>query len=838
MTDHRRDRSRPHRPASAPRRRPGHRRPDRRSPAPAPRPTGPARLGPVDTVLDTTGLTGVIAHNPGDMTVVGARRHPAARAAGRAGRARPARRVRRRPGRRRAPPSAGWSPPPTPGPAALVYGSLRDLVIGVTVVLADGTVARSGGHVIKNVAGYDLAKLLHGSLRHARRAGRGGAAAAPGAEGAAPRSPWRARSPRPPSWPPRCSAARYEPAALEWIRTRRRPAAGPARRHRRTRSPARTSSALRAGLAARLARARRAHARGRARRARSRGRGTRRSSGVRRRARGAADRGAARAGCPACSARCPATARHRGPGHRGRHRAPCRRTRSPTRTRPCTPPAARRCCAPGRPAPTCPAWGPPPSALPVLRGAQGRARPGRPLRSRPLRPLDVSAMTTPAGSAETNLPQTGPSAFDEHRPPERELLDDCVHCGFCLPTCPTYQLWGEEMDSPRGRIYLMDLAEKGEIALDGPFTEHIDACLGCMACVTACPSGVQYDRLLESVRPQIERNVARATPATGCSATRSSRCSRTGAGCGPRPLPGALYQRLRRVPAIAALARRLPGRLARDGVAAAAGVGARGVRPAAACTPRRPAPGAAGWRCCPAACRTCSSTGSTRPPCGCSPPRATTWSCPATSSAAARWSCTPGARSRRWRGRGAPSPGSRRSTSTACVTNVAGCGSSMKEYGHLLADDPEWAERAAAFSARVRDVHEVLADGEPQAPRHPIRGRVAYHDACHLGHAQGVRAQPRAVLRSDPRSWSWSTCPRPRCAAARPASTTWSRPRRPPSWARARRPTSARPGRTWSSPPTPAACCRSASTCGGRAIAAAAPGPAARRQHPRTPSRG
>ena len=74
----------------------------------------------------------------------------------------------------------------------------------------------------------------------------------------------------------------------------------------------------------------------------------------------------------------------------------------------------------------------------------------------------------------------------------------------------------------------------------------------------------------------------------------------------------------------------------------------------------------------------------------------------------------------------------------------------MKEYGHLLDDDAEWAERAAAFSARVRDVHEVLAEGEPRAPRHPVRARVAYHDACHLGHAQKVRAQPRAVLRSIP----------------------------------------------------------------------------------------
>jgi glycolate oxidase iron-sulfur subunit len=86
----------------------------------------------------------------------------------------------------------------------------------------------------------------------------------------------------------------------------------------------------------------------------------------------------------------------------------------------------------------------------------------------------------------------------------------------------------------------------------------------------------------------------------------------------------------------------------------------------------------------------------------------------------------------------------------AVVTNVAGCGSSMKEYGSLLADDPEWAERAAAFSAKVRDVSEVLAELEPAAPRHPIRARVVYHDACHLGHAQGVRSQPRAVLRTIP----------------------------------------------------------------------------------------
>src|SRR5207245_1229337 len=122
-------------------------------------------------------------------------------------------------------------------------------------------------------------------------------------------------------------------------------------------------------------------------------------------------------------------------------------------------------------------------------------------------------------------------------------------------------LWGEEMDSPRGRIYLMDLAEKGEIGLDGALHEHIDACLGCMACVSSCPSGVRYDRLLEAVRPQLERNVPR---------TRSDRMFRAAifalfpyrSRLRVAALPGALYQRLRAAPAVARLAAVIPARLA------------------------------------------------------------------------------------------------------------------------------------------------------------------------------------------------------------------------------------------------------------------------------------
>ena len=102
----------------------------------------------------------------------------------------------------------------------------------------------------------------------------------------------------------------------------------------------------------------------------------------------------------------------------------------------------------------------------------------------------------------------GEPAFDEHRPPSAELVADCVHCGFCLPSCPTYVLWGEEMDSPRGRIYLMNEGLQGE-PMTPAMVQHFDACLGCMACVTACPSGVRYDTLIEATRAQVERRFDR-----------------------------------------------------------------------------------------------------------------------------------------------------------------------------------------------------------------------------------------------------------------------------------------------------------------------------------------
>ena len=103
-------------------------------------------------------------------------------------------------------------------------------------------------------------------------------------------------------------------------------------------------------------------------------------------------------------------------------------------------------------------------------------------------------------------------SFDAKNPPNPQLIDACVHCGFCLSTCPSYRIIGKETDSPRGRIYLMDGINEGDIPLSPAIAQHFDSCLGCLACVTTCPSGVQYDQLIEATRAQVERNHPRSLP--------------------------------------------------------------------------------------------------------------------------------------------------------------------------------------------------------------------------------------------------------------------------------------------------------------------------------------
>ena len=337
-------------------------------------------------------------------------------------------------------------------------------------------------------------------------------------------------------------------------------------------------------------------------------------------------------------------------------------------------------------------------------------------------------------------------AFDDHHPPDKDLIDDCVHCGFCLPTCPTYVLFGEEMDSPRGRIYLMN---KGltEEAMDDTMVRHWDLCLGCMACVTACPSGVQYDKLIEATRAQIERRYERRSDDKAFREMIFSLFPyRNRLRLAASPLR--LYQRLRlgdrlrkagvmdRLPARMRAMEALMPELQREEtipeLTVPTGERRRRVGVLLGCVQQ-----VFFSQVNAATVRVLAAEG-----CEVVAPKSQ-GCCGALSTHA---------------GREEESLNFARKTIEtfenenldAVIVNAAGCGSTMKEYGHLLRDDPDYAQRAEEFSAKVRDVSEFFAEIGPLAERHPLPLPIAYHDACHLGHAQGIRKQPRQVLKGIP----------------------------------------------------------------------------------------
>ncbi|MBX6382471.1 MAG: 4Fe-4S dicluster domain-containing protein [Microbispora sp.] len=317
-----------------------------------------------------------------------------------------------------------------------------------------------------------------------------------------------------------------------------------------------------------------------------------------------------------------------------------------------------------------------------------------------------------------------------------ELIKDCVHCGFCLPTCPTYVLWGEEMDSPRGRIHLMGQHVEGT-PLTGVMAGHFDACLGCMACVTACPSGVRYDRLIEQTRAVVEREHVRPPDEVAI-----------------RALVFALFPYRRRLRAM-----RLPMRLARrlraflervhpslGAMAELAPDAPRPVRLPPLVRARRRRRARVGLL---TGCvqgeffpQVNAATARVLALEGCDvviPPRQ--GCCGALSLHSGRED-----EAKRFARRTIET--FERAGVDAVVVNAAGCGSSMKDYAEVLAGEPGWAARARALP--TRDLAEFLTELGPVAERHPLPVTVAYHDACHLAHAQGVRAQPRALLRAIP----------------------------------------------------------------------------------------
>lgn len=343
----------------------------------------------------------------------------------------------------------------------------------------------------------------------------------------------------------------------------------------------------------------------------------------------------------------------------------------------------------------------------------------------------------------------------------KELLDACIHCGLCLPACPTYLATGREMESPRGRIYLLSQWNSGDQEMTPRLAEHIDTCLGCLGCQTACPSGVQYEKILAAARPQIAtfrsglkrlimrfsfRNVLPNYPLLHFLGffLKVWQKLRFGAVLRWLAFPGdeqlRAWQRGELInPARKFLARltemeelspavppfeRLPERIPGDGAPvnlfagcimdvfyndvnhACARLLAAQNRPV--CVPSQ--------TCCGALAAHAGDVDIARE---------------LAKKNIELWEKVEG----------------------PVAVTAAGCGAMLKEYGELLEDEPAWADRAHRFSERIKDITEVLAEGKFPAPKgtalqdrfsSPLR--VAYHAACHLAHAQGVRKQPETLL--------------------------------------------------------------------------------------------
>jgi glycolate oxidase iron-sulfur subunit len=316
-------------------------------------------------------------------------------------------------------------------------------------------------------------------------------------------------------------------------------------------------------------------------------------------------------------------------------------------------------------------------------------------------------------------------------------IRSCVHCGICLPQCPTYRVLGEEMDSPRGRVYLMRaVAEKRLDVTDG-FRRHLDLCLGCRACETACPAGVPFGSLLETSRAEIERRgrplrerllpalifavfpyprrlrallaVSRLYRGSGLSAL----VRRTGV-LRPFPRLAAMERLLPDIPAAVALPELVPARgRSRGRVALLTGCVQRYLyADVNRDTARLLA--LAGWDVLVPRGQGC---------------------CGALELHAGRLDTL----RRRAQALGSVFP----ADVDWIVTNAAGCGSAMREYGHLTSEPA-----ATRVASRTRDVTELLADAA--LPLGPLPLTVTYHDPCHLAHGQKVRAAPRALLAKIP----------------------------------------------------------------------------------------
>jgi glycolate oxidase iron-sulfur subunit len=328
---------------------------------------------------------------------------------------------------------------------------------------------------------------------------------------------------------------------------------------------------------------------------------------------------------------------------------------------------------------------------------------------------------------------------------DHEKFFDCVHCGLCLSFCPTYVELGTEMDSPRGRISTMRALQEGRIPLDAEVVRHLDLCLGCRACETACPSGVHYGELIEGVRPYIEQNYQRPL---------LERFKRQAINkIFPNPLGTRAFALLLKTGAALGLGRlarweKLPEQLRYwFGLLPEPG----GVT-SATLLERYPAIGEKRY--------TVALLN------GCVMPAVFGATNEATVKVLRHNGCEVLASKDQGCCGALLLHGGDKKTALelarknievfsrqeidALIINAAGCGAMMKEYGELFKDDPVYHERAEHLTAKMKDVSEFLGSIPLRKPTKEIRARVTYHDACHLAHGQNVREQPRALLRAIP----------------------------------------------------------------------------------------
>ena len=340
-------------------------------------------------------------------------------------------------------------------------------------------------------------------------------------------------------------------------------------------------------------------------------------------------------------------------------------------------------------------------------------------------------MTVHGGPAHCALPDS-PLAH------AKAGLDACVHCGFCLQACPTYVVLEDENDSPRGRIVLMrSLLEGTAETSDEVVRGHLDRCLGCRACETACPSGVPYGHLLEATRATLTSRHPLPFAARIILAVFRRRWATRAA--------MALGRVTRALGADRLLSRILPGRL---------GFALHMLAATRSALPRRayavPADGARGTFALLEGCvmqglyaETNAATTRTLAVNGYKCAAAKGQGCCGALHAHAGDLESARALAR------ANVAAFERSGAEYVVSNAAGCGAMLKEYGVLLADEPEWAERARAVAARARDVSELLAEAGP-VPGGPLDVTVTYDAPCHLLHAQRIHAPPLRVLDAIP----------------------------------------------------------------------------------------